>query len=448
MASENIPKQQKRQIFNAVIDNGILSAVQNAGTLGVLVSHISNVDKLKSQDPKYGTFMGDFKKHCIDNDDWDFNFLFVDRMLVLESDEVFQSFIESLISPEVIQLESEIYKVVSLINTNLKGTDFILAIYKYSEGGLPIHFLMNKIENGVVRPSKNCKEFQFLVDNAPTGRTDYCANHFTPSENDLPCFVLVFNSGWDDFGVCSWYDLFLHKSKDSCTHIGNVKIIHKTELSYEEIKSGTCYYTKNYMPERFNTLEGDFVSLGQSQSYYDNLKTLFPDEYEDILWALQDCAIYPRCEETFCNHKQFHSLIRETEQDTILREEKFRIKGLSVEERYHFSYSYIPEYADSEVSLNFSFSKKGEMPHRLYALIGENGTGKTQFLTKLPRSFSLHDNMSFSPHMPIFSRVLTVSTCIYDEIEEPVPNASFTYGFCGLQLKEFKAGKGSRDEVM
>lgn len=447
MVTTYISKQQKRQIFNALVDSGVFAIVRENGSLEQLVSHISNVDELKSQDPRYDTFIGDFKKHCIDNDDWDINTLFVDRMLILETDDVFQSFLEAVVSPIVLQNESEIYKVCNLVNNNLSETDLCLSLFKYNEEGAPIYLMVTKSGNGIIKPKRECKEFHFVVDKAPTGRTDYCGTHVYPQDN-LPCFVLVYNVGWDDFGVCSWFDLFWHTAIDHCEHIGPVKIIHKTEMSYEEMRNGAIYFSSHFIPDSFTSLEGEFASLGQEQSYYDRLKRIFHDDYEDVLWALQDCAIYPHCEEAFCNHNQFHSLIRGEKQDTILREEKFIIKGLPTEERYHFSYEYTPKYAESAISLEFAFSKSGHMPHRLYAIIGENGTGKTQFLTKMPKSYAKRDMLSFSPHLPIFSRVLTVSTSIYDEIEEPIPSASFTYDFCGLKLEEFKSGNKDKAEVM
>lgn len=178
------------------------------------------------------------------------------------------------------------------------------------------------------------------------------------------------------------------------------------------------------------------------------MKSLFPNCYEDVLWALQDCAIFPIVEENFLEHLQFHSLIRNSKAEKPLREEKFLIQGRGAKERYHFSYEFVPKYSDAPLTLDFQFGQDGLFPHRLYALIGENGTGKTQFLSALPLDYAQKKLTCFRPHRPIFSRVMTVSMSVYDDIERPISDASFTYDFCGLRADEFCKDHSKTDVML
>lgn len=435
MISFSISKQIKRSIFNILNKNGILEAIENNGKLKELVEGLSNIDTLPSQDPRYSTFIGDFTQHCINNSDWNYEFLFIERMHILQDDSIFQSFIESVVSPAVSIHENRIVEVVDLINRELSSSGFALKIFNYNEQGLPVYLLFKADGFVTVKPRLNDRKFLFVVDNKPAGRTDIKSNHQYP-QNNLPCFVLVYNEGWNDFHVYSWYDLYWHPTKNASEHIGAVKIIHKTQLS-PEIVDEKGYYTKDYLPNSFETLELDYVSLGQSYNYYNKLKELFPDDYTSVLWALQDCAIYPHCYEKYRNHPQFYSLTRTNEAERVMREAKFVMEGIPTYERYHFAFVFTPEYTDKQLSLDFSFNGELDIPHRLYVIIGENGVGKTQFLAKMPIQYAKHEIKAFFPHLPIFSRVLTVSTSIYDDIELPIECADFTYAFCGLKMTDF-----------
>lgn len=435
MISFSISKQIKRSIFNLLNKNGILEAIENNGKLKELVEGLSNIDILPSQDLRYTTFIGDFTQHCINNSDWDYEFLFIERMHILQDDSVFQSFIESVISPEVLIHEKMITEVAGLINEELSSSGFVLKLFKYNEQGMPLYLLCRADNLVVVKPKLKEKKFLFVVDNKPTGRTDRKNNHQYPQAN-LPCFVLVYNDGWNDFHVYSWYELYWHPARDECEYIGAVKIIHKTQMSPEDVEL-KGYYTKDYLPKMFNSLETDIVSLGQSYPYYNKLKELFPDDYEGVLWALQDCAIYPHCYECFRNHPQFYSLTRSNEAERVMREAKFIMQDIPIYERYHFAFEFTPDYKGGKLSLDFAFNGNSDIPRRLYVIIGENGVGKTQFLAKMPIQYAKHEIKDFFPHLPIFSRVLTVSMSIYDDIELPTECADFTYAFCGLKMTDF-----------
>lgn len=443
----SIPKNIKRKVFNALVDDDVIDGIHERGELEILVSRIEGIDLLGSEDHRYSSFMEDFRQHCIRNDDWTNEYLFVERLKILESDSTFRSFVEAMVSPDLQESESDINEVVSLINQQLETVKASLSLFKYDSNGLPVYQLVERDETSRrFRPSHKLQKFTFFVDKFPKGRSDFADSHRIPSSDEGPCFVLA-HDGWNDFSVYSLFNLFWYPKEGGVTSVGAVKIIHKTELTDKQVAEWCKYDTCDYIPDSFQSLDGEIASLGQDQSYYNNLKSLFPDCYEDVLWALQDCAIFPAIEESFLEHRHFHSLIRNKVAEKLLREEKFLIKGIDAKERYHFLYEFVPKYSDTPLSLDFEFGQDGLFPHRLYALIGENGTGKTQFLSALPLDYAQRKLTCFRPHRPIFSRVMTVSMSMYDDIEVPISDASFTYDFCGLRAGEFCDGK-SKSEVM
>jgi hypothetical protein len=176
--------------------------------------------------------------------------------------------------------------------------------------------------------------------------------------------------------------MFYYADSISITHIGAVKILHKTEFSYTEV-AARGYQTKEYIHNNnFTSFSADFCSLGQSSRYYEQIKSIFPKKYKSIFWALQDCAIFSIVEDKFAQHKQFRSLIRDNEVEQILRQEKYILEGQNVKYRYHFSYKFTPKYTSDSVSFDFKFDKEEVIANRIYAIIGENGVGKTQFLVR------------------------------------------------------------------
>lgn len=442
----NIPKNIKRNVFNALVD--VINNIHERNELEKLVSRIEGIDSLGSEDSRYSTFMEDFRQHCLNNYDWTDEYLFVERLKILESDSTFRSFVEAMVSPDLQESESDINEVVSMINQQLGTTNALLSLLKYDSNGLPVYQLVER--DGMAkqfRPSHEIQKFTFFVDKYPKGRSDFASCHRSPSSDERPCFVLA-HDRWNDYSIYSLFNLFWYPKEGAVTSVGAVKIIHKTELTDEQVAEYCKYDTCDYIPESFQILDGEIASLGQDQSYYNNLKSLFPDCYEDVLWALQDCAIFPAIEESFLEHRHFHSLIRNKLAEKLLREEKFLIKGFDAKKRYHFSYEFTPKYSDTPLTLDFDFGQDGIFPHRLYALIGENGTGKTQLLSALPLDYAKRKLTCFKPHRPIFSRVMTVSMSVYDDIEKPISDASFTYDFCGLRADEFCKNLSKTDVML
>ena len=99
---------------------------------------------------------------------------------------------------------------------------------------------------------------------------------------------------------------------------------------------------------------------------------------------------------------------------------------------FDFKYSCKLESASSPHQINFSFNPQSQLPNRLIALIGRNGTGKTQVLSRFALSLSGQDSdenfrNAFEPRRPLFSRVLAVSYSLFDSFKKPSSNLSNNY---------------------
>lgn len=234
---------------------------------------------------------------------------------------------------------------------------------------------------------------------------------------------------WDDYGVESRFELFYYESKNDSTYIGAIKIIN----SSTERTNIQKYKVRNFMDDKFYYLaENDFCSLGQSQSYYDNIKSIFPQKYMSILWALKDCAIFSFIEDNFERHRFFSSLIRDNSVERLLRQEKYIIEGRKISSCENFSYEFHPKYSDSPINIEFSFDIHNIFAQRVFAIIGQNGVGKTQLITSLPIDLANQKEASFAPQVPLYSKIIAVSNSLYDSFDIPKSRLGFNYVYCGL----------------
>ena len=424
-----ITRDDRLGIYNAISSTDFF---ENLCSQGMLISFLNSIWELRalpSTDSRFVDLMGDIQQHMINNNDWTFEILFLDKLSLLESsDSIFQAFLERSVDNKYHIEGDSPPSLVSTINEYLIPKGFELTIYNYDENGIEEYQLT------IISSEKTSIDFPqnttpFYVEKKPSGYSHKVSSHTRPET--YPSFVLVAD-GWDDFHVKSTFDLFYYNDKDSNpTHIGSVKIIHTTELRYSEVEENG-YYTKNYLPDQFISLPNTFCSLGQTTNYYSVIKKLFNLRYKSILWALKDCAIFSEIEDEFNRHKQFSSLIRENEAEQVLRQEKYIIEGQDIKLRYQFKYSYTPKYSINPIDIEFKFEKEGLFPNRLYAIIGENGVGKTQFITSLPLDIANKNSEVFYPHIPIFSKIIAVSNSYYDNFKIPKSNASFNYIYCGL----------------
>lgn len=413
----NLTTKVKRDLYNLIAkqDNPYNEGQEH--NIMEFLYRIWDLAEMPSQDSRYKSADGDIHQHIINNNDWDYDYLFLDRLKLLNDDETFRTYIETVVSPEFRTDEEEILTYVYLVNNLLESHNCILAVKEYTEDGLPLYSLQEKESRA-----------DFPTDIAPSNIPFFVVSRANRriKLDTYPCFLLVFNNGWNDFNRWTDFQLEFYESKTKFGSIGNVKIAHKEEQD-----------TSKVIPEKFTALGPDFISLGQSDEYYYDLQKYLKHHFSGVLYALRDCAFFPEIHDKFERNTNFiKSLIRTDEAERTLREIKHKINGRDLENLYKFRFSFTPQYAERSIDIEFSFNNSLALPTRIYGIIGKNGAGKTQLMTHLPAMIAKNETELFQPYMPLFSKIIAVSYSSFDRFTIPSKTSSFNYVYCGLREKD------------
>ncbi len=250
----------------------------------------------------------------------------------------------------------------------------------------------------------------------------------TIGEIEFPYFRLTVDH-WDDFYYKTLFHLSFIKSRTENYKIGDIKIMHKDNKT-----------TFNVIPNQFIELdESQFCSLGQNMQFYTNLKEYLPEQYQDVLNALNDAATNQGSADNFENTRGFKkSLLRWSEAEKVFRQARFILNDIPISDPYKFVYNCKVDSAEIEHSVEFNFKESEILPHRIIGIIGKNGTGKTQYLSKLAIALSGQNRNEkglgrFIPHRPPFTKVIAVSYSAFDKFVRPKNDRYFSYKYCGIK---------------
>lgn len=376
---------------------------------------------LPSEDERFKDAYDDAYQHLFNNYDWEYEYVLTERFNIIDKTEIFIEFLNRIIHPDIRNTKDEIMKFYLMINPYLEKENLSYKAIQLENNGLIVYKVSAKQDADKIPLGLVANNIPFFVNNNPRGFFDRKSSHQTPKE--FPSFVLVLNDGWNDFDIISEYEMFFYQSADDCNIIGRLKIIHNKDI-----------ITPNIIPPSFTQLPDLFCSLGQEYKYYENIKNLFGDNFKNILWAIQDTAFFPTILESFENNDNFKkSIIREDIAERLMREVKYKIYGINSKKLYSFKYKFQPKFAENELEIDFDFDNNSIIPHRIYAVIGKNGTGKTQLVTTLPLDISNKNDDNFTPKTPLFSKVIAISYSSFDRFEIPKKTAEFNYIYCGLK---------------
>ena len=238
---------------------------------------------------------------------------------------------------------------------------------------------------------------------------------------------------WDDFGFKTQYHLYVREFGSE--PVGAVKIL----------KKGQGYNSNPLIERDFDSLDDDFVSVGGSLDYYQNLARLGVIHRNQILDALRDVSRHPELQSQFepeegwanslfrynSDAAGFLNLARAlTESDyTSLPSDgfKFSFSVTGWERALTFDFGYIPP--GPTLPFLFPGSIAPKFPGRLIALIGRNGSGKSTLLARLARvaygtatqrSASVFAELgTIEPSGIGFTRIITVSYSAFDSFTLP-----------------------------
>lgn len=416
-----LPPIQQRSLFQALVDKGAFEVLRTSSYIIDFVDRIWEIDLLPSTDPRFKTMRGDIQQHYLNDTDWNEEYLFSEILGIYKDIEKYQKVIELIPSDEFQDDITFIESLVQLINSYLIPHKQRLVAKR--QQNFTIYEVKNSEAVDEIIPSNT---IPFFVEK----NSNKQGEHETPSI--FPSFVLAADT-WDDFGVSSLFRLFYYPNESQSLQAGKVKIITRTKEGEDPSKA----ITTNYLKDSFTDLNNDFCSLGQEVKYYQEIKRFFPDSYRSILWALKDCAIFTDIEEQFEQDYSFkRSLLRENEAERLLRDAKFIVEGIEVQNREHFTYHFQTPFSEDETLLEVSFNSKAILPSRLFAVVGKNGVGKTQMISNLPIDLSQKKQEFFEPQLPLFSKIISVSTSLYDNCKYPEKSNEFNYEYIGLTVKD------------
>ena len=237
-------------------------------------------------------------------------------------------------------------------------------------------------------------------------RSDRIAGTTKPSI--YPCFELVFNDGWNDYDIFSWFSLwYFSDSENDPVHLGEVKIIDRD--------NNNAFDT---IPRNFDyPLPENFCSLGMDISYYKNLRKLNPLDRSKLLLCLRDIGLRSRIYEEFAEDSKVESsLLRDMASRQALSHAKFILSGRPPEEAYSFTFnlSGIDEI-ESNIVWNVNLPFEANDWSRLIGIIGNNGVGKTFLLRNLVRALYYKETNKFQGKLPLFDNLFVISSSKYDQ---------------------------------
>lgn len=424
-----LTKEQFLPIYRKIIELGLVESLQEYGTIMEFLSSIWELRTMRSHDNRYNDLYSDIKKHWVDNTkDYSDDDLFITRLGLLDSLDLYQDFIEAVVDQRFVTNENQRERYKTCVEEILKRHGFELQVYGYDDESRP-KFLVAPIVGGVASGDIPSNQIPFVVVKNPRGYSHKLDSFEKPKK--YPCFVLVAD-GWSDGYAHVQFNLYYFHTEYDYDSYGLVKII-KRESTMECTEEHRYYVKNDGLPDEFLRLPEDFCSLGQNDNYYKAIKRRFVDSYESVFMALNDAAIFPQIDDAFRNTVYYSCLIRENEAERLIREAQLILQGRNVADRYRFKYRFRPIYAENDVEFEFNFRDERQLlQRRIYAVIGKNGVGKTLFVTQLPIDLSDKNSDAFTPAKPILSKVISIANSTFDNFKTAENTAKLNYFHFGL----------------
>jgi hypothetical protein len=121
-----IPRKTKSEIFNVIISYpSFLGKYEEYDGILTFLSKIWDLKQMPSEDNRYKNAYDDTWQHIVNNQDWTFEYLFLERLSLIEGDEkYFVLFIEAIVHPTVRKSKDEILLLVSKINKIIHSTGY------------------------------------------------------------------------------------------------------------------------------------------------------------------------------------------------------------------------------------------------------------------------------------------------------------------------------------
>ena len=183
----------------------------------------------------------------------------------------------------------------------------------------------------------------------------------------------------------------------------------------------------------------------QELAYYESLLTLPENVRNEYLTGLRDAAADASIRESFEYERGFKvSLLRWGSAALALEQVPALFRG-EIEKPEGLDFTFHTRFGSNEFATRFRYCAVPELPGRLNAIIGYNGTGKTQLLANLAfvarsdieaRGVEAAEYGRLVPAEMRFGAVVAVSYSAFDTFDLPSnPGGAkdFGYTYCGLR---------------
>ncbi|MFJ7911974.1 AAA family ATPase [Kitasatospora sp. NPDC096204] len=203
--------------------------------------------------------------------------------------------------------------------------------------------------------------------------------------SDGPRASILVPDGWNDFGYYTLYDLWFRDGNGDATQLGSLKIGRLgLEIDQRPVTAGL-----------FNSLDHDQFSVGQDDSYYEEIQKLGDDTRLAILRGLRDIALDEGIFDLAIDEDVTQtSLFRSVELPTVEHQFRRMARGGARLTDYRFQYV-APAPGDDPgetgKALTFEVTVGATPSTNIHVLIGRNGSGKTTVLRNIASSLALPD---------------------------------------------------------
>ncbi|WP_449507368.1 AAA family ATPase [Enterobacter ludwigii] len=239
--------------------------------------------------------------------------------------------------------------------------------------------------------------------------------------------VYLTNDNWDDWGKYETkYYLRVVDDTGKIKDVGSLKI-GKKGLKPAISSSKEKGTRRVELDDVFTSLDNDFFSLGQSETYYEALNELGEELKNEILIAIKDCAFnLTILDENISEEVMGESLLRDFSIENI-KNKFYRLShGYAELTRFNFKFEF-PCNNDNDPVLEFVVEPMSLPSSNVHVLIGRNGVGKTRCIQNLVRSI-IEDNDNVEDYGRIirrnekkwnFSGIISVSFSAFDDFDLP-----------------------------
>lgn len=425
---------QRKSIIKFIISHTLFLGKLRKECDGIIefLEMIWELRTMPSDDNRFSTAYEDAWQHLVNNDDWSYEYTFLDRFSSCYKDEdAFNKFVSFSVHPSLFSNEAERCQLVDAINVELAKIGYHLVATDYFEQRVVYS----------IAPATDVHD-QLPEDIA---ENNYPIYFNFKGEKNYPCFKLV-KDEWND-----WFTYWTKFALEYCDGSGAC-----IKLGFLKLMKRGVNKTAEALPSSFFKLTDDCCSIGMDYSYYDKLKRLFKTSYQSVLYALRDTAVFPSIYEQFEDDPCFNnSLIRQEPYNSnpapLLDSVRWRLQGVNVESYYKFKYSFRPYYSedrdDNYITLDFDFAYNVPFEQRIYGVIGKNGSGKTTMLSMMAQSFQSAGDKRIMPSKPLYNKVISISFSVFDTFPLPAGDARFNYRYLGLKEKKGDVLQGLRSDL-